>query len=80
MTDMEKMKAGMEYSFADPELIARKGLAIEMCAEYNAIKGTDYAAQYEYLKNTSPTLSFHGRKTNNKSNHHHHHHHQHYFY
>ena len=37
MTEMEKMKAGMEYSFADPELIARKGRAIEMCAEYNAI-------------------------------------------
>ena len=52
MTEMEKMKEGLEYSYADPELIARKGRAIEMCAEYNAIKGTDYAAQYEYLKNT----------------------------
>lgn len=51
MTEMEKMKAGQEYSYADPELIARKGRAIEMCAEYNAIKGTDYAVQYDYLKN-----------------------------
>ena len=52
MTEMEKMKAGLEYSYADPELVARKGRAIEMCAEYNTIKGTDYAAQYEYLKAT----------------------------
>ena len=37
MTEMEKMQAGLKYSYADPELIARKSRAIEMCAAYNAI-------------------------------------------
>ena len=37
MTEMEKMKAGLEYSFVDKELIARKSLAIVRCQEYNAI-------------------------------------------
>lgn len=50
MTEMEKMQAGLEYSFADEELIARKSRAIRWCEEYNAIDGTDYAAQYEHLK------------------------------
>ena len=50
MTEMEKMKAGLEYSFVDKELIARKSLAIVRCQEYNAIDGMDREAQYEYLK------------------------------
>ena len=37
MTEMEKMKAGLEYCFTDKELIARKSLAIVRCEEYNAI-------------------------------------------
>lgn len=47
---MEKMQAVLEYSFADDELIARKSRAVRWCEEYNAIDGTDYKAQYEYLK------------------------------
>ena len=50
MSEMEKMKAGLEYSFADEELIARKSQAIQCCEEYNAIDGRDFAAQYAYLK------------------------------
>ena len=50
MTEMEKMKAGLEYCFTDKELIARKSLAIVRCEEYNAIDGMDRQAQYEYLK------------------------------
>jgi len=50
MTEMEKMQAGLEYSFADDELIARKSRAVRWCEEYNAIDGTDYKSQYEYLK------------------------------
>ncbi|MBQ6421947.1 MAG: sugar O-acetyltransferase [Prevotella sp.] len=50
MTEMEKMKAGLEYTYADQELIARKTQAIEWCEEYNAIDGRDYARQYECLK------------------------------
>ena len=50
MTEMEKMKAGMEYSYADAELEARKTQAILWCEEYNAIDGRDFEAQYAYLK------------------------------
>ena len=50
MTEKEKMKAGLEYSFVDKELLARKSLAIKRCMEYNAIDGMDRDAQYEYLK------------------------------
>ena len=50
MTNLEKMKAGLEYSYADAELIARKSRAIKQCMAYNAIEGTDYQAQYEHLK------------------------------
>ena len=50
MTNLEKMKAGLEYSYADDELIARKSRAIEQCAAFNAITGTDFQAQYEHLK------------------------------
>ena len=50
MTEMEKMKAGLESSYADDELIARKSRAIRWCEEYNAIDGTDYEAQYAHLK------------------------------
>ena len=46
MTEMEKMKAGLEYCFTDKELIARKSLAIVRCEEYNAIDGMDRQAQY----------------------------------
>ncbi len=32
MTNLEKMKAGFEYSYADAVLIARKSRAIVLCA------------------------------------------------
>ena len=50
MTELEKCNAGVEYSYADEELIARKGRAIRWCEEYNAIDGDDYEAQYAHLK------------------------------
>ena len=50
MTEMEKMEAGLEYTFADDELRARYSRAVRWCEEFNAIDGTDYAAQYEHLK------------------------------
>lgn len=50
MTELEKLNAGMEYSFADKELVARKSQAIEWCEEYNAIDGGNFAAQYAYLQ------------------------------
>lgn len=50
MTELEKCNAGLTYSFADPEMIARKSEAIRQCELYNAIDGTDYAAQYAHLQ------------------------------
>ena len=50
MTELEKCNAGLVYSFSDPEMVARKGRAIEQCEAYNAISGTDYEAQYRHLK------------------------------
>ena len=47
---MEKLKAGLDYCYADEEMIARKTQAIRWCEEYNAIDGRDYEAQYAYLK------------------------------
>ena len=50
MTELEKCNAGLPYSFADPEMVARKGAAIRQCELYNAIDGEDYEAQYKHLK------------------------------
>ena len=50
MTEQEKCNAGLPYRFDDPEMIARKTRAIRECERFNAIEGTDYAAQYDQLK------------------------------
>ena len=49
MTELEKCNAGLPYRFDDPEMVARKTAAIRECERFNAIDGTDYAAQYEQL-------------------------------
>lgn len=50
MTELEKLKAGLEYSYDDPEVNALKERAIVRCREYNAIDDLDYDAQYAYLE------------------------------
>jgi len=50
MTELEKMEAGLEYCYDDPEVAARKENAIVQCRKYNAIDDTDYNAQYAQLK------------------------------
>ena len=50
MTELEKCNAGLEYSYANPEMIARKTRAIVQCETFNAIDGPDYEAQYRHLK------------------------------
>lgn len=50
MTEIEKCNAGLAYHFSDPEMIKLKTQAIRYCEHYNAIDGTDYEAQYNYLK------------------------------
>ena len=49
MTELEKCNAGLPFRFDDPEMVARKTAAIRECERFNAIDGTDYAAQYEQL-------------------------------
>lgn len=46
MTEIEKLEAGLEYCYDDPEVEKRKEEAIVQCKEYNAIDDTDYDAQY----------------------------------
>ena len=50
MTNLEKCNAGIEYSYADKELIALKTEAIRQCEIFNAIDGRDYMAQYRQLQ------------------------------
>ena len=50
MTEIEKLEAGLEYCFDDPEVAARKERAIVNCRAYNAIDDTDYEAQEVQLK------------------------------
>lgn len=50
MTNLEKCNAGLEYSYADEQLIARKTQAILQCETFNAIDGRDYEAQYRHLQ------------------------------
>ena len=53
MTELEKLKAGLEYCYDDPEVEALKERAIIWCREYNAIPDDDddYEAQYAHLEN-----------------------------
>jgi len=50
MTELEKLKAGLEYCYDDPEVAALKTNAIRQCRIYNAIDDEDFAAQYSHLK------------------------------
>lgn len=49
MTELEKLDAGLEYCYDDPEVNARKERAIVLCKEYNAIDDLDYEAQERFL-------------------------------
>lgn len=45
MTELEKLDAGLEYCFTDPEVEARKGNAVLLCRELNAIEHTNREEQ-----------------------------------
>lgn len=51
MTELEKLKAGLEYCCDDAEVDALKERAIIWCGKYNALDPLDFATQYETLKN-----------------------------
>ena len=50
MNEIEKLEAGLEYCYDDPEVSARKENAIIQCRKYNAIDDTDYEAQRKQLE------------------------------
>lgn len=50
MTELEKLKAGQEYCYDDPEVEALKERAIIWCREYNSIPDDDYDAQSAHLQ------------------------------
>lgn len=50
MTELEKLKAGLEYCYDDKEVNALKEQAIIWCEKYNAIDPLNTVAQYEVLK------------------------------
>lgn len=50
MTELEKLKSGLEYCYDDPEVAALKTNAIRLCREYNAIDDEDVSAQHDFLK------------------------------
>lgn len=49
MTELEKLDAGLEFCFADPEVEARKGNAVTLCRELNSIPHTDRNKQREVI-------------------------------
>ena len=50
MREIEKLKAGLEYCYDDPEVVALKENAIVNCEEYNQIDNRDYEQQYAKLQ------------------------------
>ena len=50
MTELEKMKAGLEYCYDDAEVDALKEAAILWCREFNALDPLDFQAQREVLR------------------------------
>ena len=57
MTELEKLKAGLEYCYDDEEVDALKERAIIWCGKYNALDPLDFEAQYEMLKENLGSVS-----------------------
>lgn len=49
MTDLEKLRAGLEYIFTEPEVRAIKLNAIKLCQKLNATDVTDYATREKLI-------------------------------
>ena len=50
MTELEKLDAGLEYSFRDEEVDARKLHTVLGCQKLNAISVLDYEAREEAIR------------------------------
>ncbi len=50
MTELEKLRAGLEFDFTDPEVDALKLNAVKLCQKLNAVDVTDYAAKEKIIR------------------------------
>ncbi len=50
MTELEKLRAGLEYDFTAPEVDALKLNAVKLCQKLDAIDVTDYAAKEKVIR------------------------------
>ena len=50
MTELEKLKAGLEFDVTDPEVDALKLRAVKRCQKLNSIDVTDYKTKTEAIK------------------------------
>lgn len=50
MTELEKLKAGLEFDVTDPEVDALKLRAVKRCQRLNSIDVTDYKSKNEAIK------------------------------
>lgn len=51
MTELEKLNAGLPYSFMDPEVDALKLNAVKGCEKLNSISAADYEARETVIRN-----------------------------
>ena len=49
MTELEKMKAGLEYNFFDSEVAQIKENAVKKCQKFNSIDPSDYEEQLKTI-------------------------------
>lgn len=59
MREIDKLDAGQEYYFLDPQVAARKADSAKLCAEFNQLPPTDPAAQ---TKKAKEILGSHGER------------------
>ena len=50
MTELEKLKAGLEYDMTVPEIDGLKLHAVKLCQKLNSIDATDYDSKLETIK------------------------------
>ncbi|MDM8214012.1 sugar O-acetyltransferase [Enterococcus hirae] len=50
MREIEKLDAGLEYYFLDPEVAARKANAAKLCQEFNEIPATEPEKQIQKMR------------------------------
>jgi|GEM_PF-3397526 len=54
MTELEKLEAGLEYCYDDPEVDGRKEQAIIMCQRYNALDPLSAIARRKHMAFAKP--------------------------